>query len=404
MEIRHLTKQEFELARDLRLYSFYDWTDTPSSKEELSYFTVGEFLGVFHNNELVSILRNITLRQSIRGSIKNMGGIASVSTPPEHRRKGFVRALMHKTFNDMKNKKQSVSMLWPFKESFYESFGYVSVCSGIIVNLPIRALTHYLTASYTEKTLWEEKRYRTKDVKNKVDRFKHTLVTSFTNDYNGMVLLDDVSEGVWETKSKNQTAVFIERNGNTEAYARYSKLGFHTEGILKITESLWRSIEGRIRLFRYFAKHIDQVTRVQMHFPFHSKFQLWFKDNPDKYIVNIPPFPWMVRVIDVCEAVSGLSVPDDKTRTVIAKITDSHCEWNNRTVKIYSQEGKLCIENTKQRHQLTIDIKGLSSLVYGIEPLGELIFKGWMDSGNKCALSILSEWFPVLPFNNTFYY
>ncbi len=403
MEIRHLTKEELKLAYEMRSYSFYDWTDTPPDEKKVDYLTVGEILGVFNDGELVSILRNLSLRQSIRGIVKKMGGIASVSTPPEHRRKGLVRVLMQETFNDMRNKGQVVSMLWPFKESFYDSFGYVSVCSCLIVNLPLPSLSHYLLKNINEIG-WKEKRYRAKDVKDTVNEFKHILIKRYKEDYNGLVLLDDIEDNVWEQKAKDQVAVFIEKDGNIEAYARYNKKGFFDEGLLKVTDAFWLSIEGRIHLFRYFAKHIDQLARVQMCFPFYTKFQLWFRDNPDKFIVNVPPFPWMVRIIDVCEAVSDLPVSDKDTHSVIIEVIDEHCKWNSGMYRITSQKGTLHIEQTEDNPKIKIDIRGLTSLIYGVQPIDELLFNGWIETSDKNALRILKKWFSVIPFHNTFYY
>src|SRR5699024_8952143 len=53
-----------------------------------------------------------------------MGGIASVATYPEFRRKGYVKELLQHTLIEMRKHGYIVSMLHPFFVSFYRKFGW----------------------------------------------------------------------------------------------------------------------------------------------------------------------------------------------------------------------------------------------------------------------------------------
>lgn len=48
---------------------------------------------MLEGEKLVSMIRNYTFNQSIRGTIKKMGGVSHVATFPEYRLRGYVKEL-----------------------------------------------------------------------------------------------------------------------------------------------------------------------------------------------------------------------------------------------------------------------------------------------------------------------
>ncbi len=134
MEIKKIKAENIEQVRELHVYcTGRQWTDTKPAKDELSFYTPDEILGMFDEEKLVAMIRNYTFNQSVRGVIKKMGGVSHVATFPEYRLQGYVKDLIKSAFIDMKEKNQSISLLHPFKESFYNSFGYVGTNDNLLV-------------------------------------------------------------------------------------------------------------------------------------------------------------------------------------------------------------------------------------------------------------------------------
>ncbi|MFX1541079.1 MAG: GNAT family N-acetyltransferase, partial [Promethearchaeota archaeon] len=125
METRNLTKGDMTKVVKLHQYAYGFWTDKDISEQDYEYMIPENIIGLFDNDELMSVLTIMKVKQAIRGVLKGMGGISMVGTYPEARMKGYIRSLMQTAFLQMKEQGLSLSMLEPFRESFYTQFGYV---------------------------------------------------------------------------------------------------------------------------------------------------------------------------------------------------------------------------------------------------------------------------------------
>jgi len=74
------------------------------------------------------------------GHLAGMGGIGGVSTLPQHRRKGAVRACMNASLADMRERGDVFSVLYPFSRAYYRQFGYEDGASVSEWNIPFSAL------------------------------------------------------------------------------------------------------------------------------------------------------------------------------------------------------------------------------------------------------------------------
>ena len=66
--------------------------------------------------------------------------VGGVATPPEHRRRGYVRQLFDEIFEKAPEYGWAVSLLHPFSFSYYRQFGYERVGDHRILTFPMRAL------------------------------------------------------------------------------------------------------------------------------------------------------------------------------------------------------------------------------------------------------------------------
>lgn len=401
MEIRKIKDSDLKQVRKLHVYSTgRQWTDSEPSKETLAFYTLDEIIGMFNGEELMSMIRNYTFNQSVRGTVKRMGGVSHVATFPEYRLKGYAKQLMKAAFLDMKEKHHPVSTLHPFKESYYEAFGYVGTNDNVLLNMSMDGLYPYLKNQHEIQGKWEEKRVRAVDVQQEFEDFKLQLNLK---KHHGLVFLNDMSSEYWKDDHEDVLVVFIKKDDEIVAGAKYIKIGNGEGGRLFVIEMYWKTLEARLMLFRFFAKHIDQFSHIELRFPFGTNFFPLVKDCSRPFEVSVNNRPWMVRIIEAMEAVKDIEV-ESEGRAVLS-LKDDFCTWNNGTYILEAVDNRLVMRRTEiEKPQINMDIKGLTALLYGVYSVEELEFKQWIASDNEAVNSILNRWFSKEIFYNPYYY
>ncbi|WP_346867781.1 MULTISPECIES: GNAT family N-acetyltransferase [unclassified Clostridium] len=401
MKIKKIKAENIEQVRELHVYcTGRQWTDSKPAKDELSFYTPDEILGMFDEEKLVAMIRNYTFNQSVRGVIKKMGGVSHVATFPEYRLKGYVKDLTKAAFLDMKEKNQSVSLLHPFKESFYNSFGYVGTNDNLLIKISLDGFFHYLKDISKINGEWEDKRVRAIEVQEEFEAFKFELDLL---EHHGLVFLNNMSKEYWIEDHGDVIVVFIKKNNKTMAAAKYIKIGSGENGKIFVAEMYWKDIESRVMLFRYFAKHKDQFSHIELRVPYGTNFWTWLNDPMRPFEVKINNNPWMVRIIDAVEAMNDINV--NLEGHIILELYDEHCQWNNGIYKLEAVDKKLKMSKYESgKPHVKMDIKGLTALLYGVYSVEELEFKEWIILLDSKFKIILDHWFPRKFLYNPYYF
>jgi len=390
MEIRKITESEREQVLLGDRYAYSNWMEDISSLETA---IPEQTLGVFKDEKIVASLRIHPFQQVIRGVVNEMGGIGGVWSYPEHRNQGYVKELLNAAFKDMKAKGQSVSMLIPFKQSFYQKFGYVTANSNLEVRIPISSIS-----SFSSSSEWEFERINAKEARSEF------MKLSLENQYHGMVLPVYWQRSQWEEAIKDKQCILVKHHGQIVAIGIYQIDSKITERKIYLDRFLWSNIEARIKLFSFFASHRDQINYIYLDLPFGINFHQWFGDVMTGYEVKISIPPYMVRVVDVEKAINN--IPTHRDGIVNIQIDDPNCDWNGDIFALASQNHLL---NVKRSHSPKPDVKftiqGISALVYGTLSLVEIEYKKWIQVINEEKReekrSLLESWFPPLHLYNT---
>lgn len=399
MEIRNLTEKERTEARMLHRYAFGEWSDKEVKDDEMTYLDPTQTIGLFDDTAtLISTVAVIDFKQCIRGVSKRMGGIAEVSTYPEGRYQGNIQKLMQYAFNQMQENGFSVSMLAPFKDSYYEKFDYTKANAPYLVGAPQLAIRHYL--SIDPGSDWVIERHRAQDVQKQYTEYFNRV--PFTK-YHGFVTFTKLKPKIWKDRSKDSLVVFVKRNGNTEGMSRYRILRKDPRDEatqeLHIVDFYSNSLTAQLILFNFFAKHTDQINKVWIHAPFDTMVEHWFKDD----IIEIKRYmPWMVRVIDVEQALTGLPAKGEDEFRI--RVTDKMCEWNNQIFALRSKNESLQAHQASGNPAATMTIKGLSALVYGTQSIEELEHLNLLQIKEEWVKHTLQRWFTQLPIYSTVYF
>jgi len=398
MEIRKISDKERHALMELYRYAYTKWSDQDIKDEQLEEIIAEETLGLFEKGRLLSSLRVHDFQQSVRGVLKECGGIAGVATYPEARRQGYIRNLMQDAFKLMHSQGQSVSMLDPFKPSFYAQFGFVSANAPYLVEAPLKQLRP-AKIEKKEKN-WTYEHVRAVDAK---ERFLSFVREVGPTQHHGYVVYKSIPDGMWKLLMKDSLVVFIKHNGKIQAASRYyikgERVNRRWHATMTVIEMLWRTREARERLLDFFSKHYDQIHDIVIHAPFDISVEHWFEDAR---LTIERKNPWMVRVIDVIKATENL--PSIGEETITIEITDADCPWNNGVFSMQSHKNQLRLAKSSGNPVVKATIEAFTSLVFGTLPFAEITFQGGLTFTAEWARDILQSWFHPIPLYNVLYF
>jgi len=391
MEIRKITQEERNKYHRISQYAFGNWQDKEIEDDKIKWMNPDECFVIIENGEMISGLINHNLKQNVRGIVKQLSGIGNVATYPEYRNKGYIKALFTSTFEDMRLKKQSVSMLQPFKESFYQKFDYISTNREMKLKFHVSGMQHYL-GEIPEGWILERKTGIAA-----LEEFLH-FFSKASIKWHGMVIYDEIHQGFKEHLAQNTIFILVKHNNVIKAACSYKKQDMK----IIIHDIIWSDLESRKLIFNYFARHRDHVGDFEMNIPMGTNFFSWFSDMRSQYELKMCEGPWMVRIIDVIDSLSDLNISGNVS--MIFKVFDELCNWNSGNYELVVKDRKTQMKRSERNipADVTCDIRGLTALLYGSLEIEEIIDRGWMETKTEDVRIKLQEWFPTLLLFNTF--
>ena len=81
-------------------------------------------LCAFDGAKLVSSYSAFPFTMRANGKATSLAGVSTVGTLPEYRRRGLVRRILTRAFQDMRERGQPVSALWASQAAIYQRYGY----------------------------------------------------------------------------------------------------------------------------------------------------------------------------------------------------------------------------------------------------------------------------------------
>src|SRR5690606_23956920 len=108
--IKPLVQEHFQQSMDLSSFAFqYSLSQEQLESRRESFINHNQLrLGVFDGEQLCAQATLLHLNTYVAGKLFSMGGIAGVSTWPEHRRHGYVSRLLTELLTIMRKQGQSI--------------------------------------------------------------------------------------------------------------------------------------------------------------------------------------------------------------------------------------------------------------------------------------------------------
>ncbi len=326
------------------------------------------------------------LIQNLRGEMFPMGGVANVATHPSARRKGYVRSLMRHMFHEFKTQEIAVSCLYPFRESFYQRLGYI-------------------TLPQPKKHIFKPESIR--DVL-KIPRSGSVDLVSFTEGYptyrqlletlqpeiHGMALFTDPK--VEASESRNTWLAIAKKDQETIGVMQYQLKEGMMEQTLKAVDFLFKCPEGKFLLLDWIARHIDQASSAEVWLRPDMFGENLFTDiRPTYEGVFLSP---MARIMDVA-GLEGLPVGSGE---ISLKISDNDCPWNNGVWRFSAKAGQLILTPT-EKPECDLTIHGLTALVYGVGQPEEFSLRSWGNPDHAQQFHLRQLFPAAVPFLHAMY-
>lgn len=386
MAIRQAAPTDSDAIFDLERYAY----DYPASHinlvKENFESSFNEYYVLEDDGKVVGAGRLIRFDQNIRTSWKSMGGLGELATSPEIRRKGYARDMMDFGIELMHQSGYATSMLYPFKDTFYSTFGYINCPPILSVSVnPIQLRGCKIPHGYN---------FQRVPIKEGLDFFKYVHERS-AEKHHGAVRRNDKRWAEMTIGDKYEIVIVFGKDGEPEGLMLYQNKGYSqfgdskTVGTMIVREWYCLSCKARTAMLNYIYLHADQIINVSIPInPMTDDYYHWVQDR------NIPTIrarrSYMARVIDVEKAIEGL--PSSIEGEVCLRVQDKHCDWNNQAFKIYQEDSMLHTERVENLECDTlVTIEGITALVYGTAQVDTLVCFGWIDGP---VPPILSQWFP----------
>ena len=392
MEIRKLTEKDRETFRKLMRYAFetaknnYEELKWPSDKVPMDLH-----YGAFDEEQLVAGAGIIPFEIRLRSQDFKMYGVGGVASKPEYRNRGIIREIMIKMFKDMQDNNIPLSVLYPFKHSFYEMLGYKLVDEQFTYEFNISDI------------LYRETDYHLKEVERINDDIRSVYDRAILN-FDYIAKRPEIQ--YWRRLYKNNYK-FICYNRNLPV--GYVIINFpnweakwikHPEKTILILETFWLDQSAKQTIFNFLWSHRDQRKYVAGSFSAYENITDLLKTPriKSRYITDNS----LLRIIDVKNVLENLKYPCDNF-SIIFHINDTYCPWNNGFFTLTSKGKEINIEfkeSSELSADIEIDIGYFAQLVAGFRTVRDLLEFGF-TSVNHEKLELLQKLFPKT--NNYFH-
>jgi len=383
-KMRKLNENDRIAYKKLMRYAFepaknnYEDLKWPAEKMPMDWF-----YGAFAEETLVAGVGFFIFDIRMRSQDFNVYGITMVGSKPEFRNRGIIRELMIKIFKDMNENNIPISVLYPFKHSFYERLGYKQVDESIFYEFKISDIL-YKETDYSMKEVGRIN----DDIRSVYDR----VILNF--DY-----ITKRPEFLWSYLYKDNYKFICYHRNQPVGYAiiKFTKTDpwlKHPDKTIFILETFWLDHIAKQTIFNFLWSHRDQRKYIAVALPKSENIidLLKIPRIKTRYIGDLS----QLRIIDVKAVLENIKYPLQDF-TIRFQIFDDLCPWNNGFFTLRSEDKDITItfsESLEMSVDVKIDIKYFAQLLAGFRTVKDLSDFGFIFVDNE-KIEILQNLFPL---------
>lgn len=387
LDLRVVDHDEFAVF-DVNHYAFGatpSVLDPERARKSIPYLKDATAIAAFVGGKPQATAVVHSMTQQVRGVVLPMGGVGGVASLPAGRRKGTARQLMAYSFGVMRDRGESVSTLYPFRESFYERLGYAGFPKPRYVKFAPEALgplVRMVKPGEVEQLSMSEG----------FDTWRGFL-EAYQRDHHGFSL-KALSNAVRGRDENVAWVTFVREHGEITGAMTFRITGYG--GSFHAETFYYRTSVARYQLLAWIGRHVDQVKDAWLKLGPREFPELWYGDLNAEISTTFEhawPAP-MARIISVAD-LGGLQAGDGR---IAVDLVDELCPWNASIWTLTGSGGVLTVE-PGGTSECRITIQGLSALVYCGHDPADFVYRGWGDpdpDAQATLRSLLPRAFPVL--------
>jgi len=384
LEIRKLTEKDREANRKLMRYAFETSKNSYENMESPIQLPMNWSYGAFDEDRLAATTSYIPFQIRMRSKDFRMSGVAGVATKPEYRNRGVVREIMTKMFKDMYDNHIPVSVLYPFKISFYEMLGYKLVDECVDYHFKISDILYKETDYHMIEV---------DEINEHITKVYDKVILNF--DYIAKRPVKDYWQGFYRGNYK-----FICYNGDQPVgyiIIVFLKKNEHwidyPERTILIREVFWLDQKAKQTIFNFLWSHRDQREYILGAVPVNENI-IDLLRTPRIQLRSIRANS-LLRIIDVKAVLENLEYPLSDF-SILFHIDDEFCPWNNGLFTLTSKGKVITVEYnelSEESADIEIDISYFAQLVAGFRTVRELLGFGFISVSHE-KLELLEKLFP----------
>ena len=359
---------------------------------------VGELDG-----QIVASLVLYPLLAWVRGVRLPVTGIGSVAVSPEHRRRGIAEALMRATLREMRQRGDTMSLLYAFRSDFYAKFGWSLVERTHLLSLAPATLPASDEARRVHKV-------RIPDRPAVQELFDQSVRAS------GHFALARRPEW-WEKRLWSYDGEWVvyegRKRGSVEGYLQYQvdasegpwKLVVTVNEFVASTPAAFRGLWGHLHALR------DQAVEVIASVPGDDLWPTVLADasnaNGEFKLGVIRStghlgYGAMLRLVDVKGALEVLPISPHARGEVTLEVSDPLLPSNARGWRVTARDGRLLVRPERQSGRgralpkLSAPVGALASIVAGTLGPQRAAEAGLVEDARGAA-EIMEPWFRARP-------
>ena len=347
-----------------------------------------ELFGVYAGDRLLAAYMLYSYSMRLRRSVVPMGGIGLLCSRLDARGQGAVRHMIKGSLETMHAKGHVVSVLDPFSESFYRTYGWEKLTRLKVIEVSPGAIqladdpeTHIQAVDLFYPDAESMAFY------NAYARSHHTLVQRGHAEWAARTALrswntDTAARGVVRFSDENQVVGLmgydlLRKEDDEQATFAVNLMAYEEDAVLHA-------------MLRYLRALSHQVSVVRVDLPLDGELWPYLSQRPEKSTVREM---LMIRIVSM-EALDGLLLDAPNTAVEVA-IEDLHAPWNAGVWHLSVESGVLCV---RRGHQADIrcGIGAVSCVLSGFASFGELIAAGKVEALDSYRSQDLPKTVPFL--------
>lgn len=322
----------------------------------------------------------------IRGDHHLVPGLTAVATPPEHRRQGFTRRILKESLAEYRDRGAPLTVLWPFRTGFYRRYGWEIATELATYECPPTALSGVADRVDDEGSF---KRLEPSDY-----RILARIYEAYAEDYALSIARD---EEWWRERMLADDSGFVyawKRDGEPRGYLYYDFEGGLGKRTMCVRERSFVDLEAYRHLLRFCRNHDSQVERIRLETPADDEL-FALVDEPESVDLTLETGP-MVRIVDVVDALSAVSYPDESERVTLS-VDDPLVDWNDAAFSLAVSGGEGKCSRTTAAPDARIDVGAFSQLILGYRSARDLDRSDRLETVTDDVTGALARLFPPTP-------